>query len=221
MAGLAFFLSGASALVYQVAWQRILALQTGVGITSIAMIVAAFMAGIGAGSHLGGVLSTRLAPRRALLAFALLEVGIAVFGALSCGLYYDLLYRHGSWLYASPVVGGVLHFAGLLPPTLLMGMSLPFLVRALVDDVGRAGRTVGFLYGVNTLGASVGALLAPWVLMRFFGDPRGGDDRGGAATSSRRHRCSCCCAVFARGGPKRRLPPRPQCRPRGAASASG
>ncbi len=169
MAGLAFFLSGASALVYQVAWQRILALQTGVGITSIAMIVAAFMAGIGAGSHLGGVLSTRLAPRRALLAFALLEVGIAVFGALSCGLYYDLLYRHGSWLYVSPVVGGALHFAGLLPPTLLMGMSLPFLVRALVDDVGRAGRTIGFLYGVNTLGASAGALLAPWVLIRLFG----------------------------------------------------
>ena len=169
MAGLAFFLSGASALVYQVAWQRILALQTGVGITSIAMIVAAFMAGIGIGSHLGGELSTRLVPRRALLAFALLEVGIAVFGALSCGLYYDVLYRHGSWLYASPAVGGVLHFAALLPPTLLMGMSLPFLVRALVNDVGRAGRTVGFLYGVNTLGASVGALLAPWVLMRFFG----------------------------------------------------
>jgi spermidine synthase len=169
VAGLAFFVSGVSALVYQVAWQRILALQTGVGITSIALIVAAFMAGIGVGSHLGGVLSTRVLPRRALLTFALLEAGIAVFGVLSCPLYYDLLYRHGSWLYASPVTGGILHFAGLLPPTLLMGMSLPFLVRALVDDVGRAGRTVGFLYGVNTLGASAGALLAPWVLMRLFG----------------------------------------------------
>ena len=169
MAGFAFSVSGGSALVYQVAWQRILALHTGVGIASIAMIVAAFMAGIGAGTHLGGVLSTRLAPRGALGAFALLEIGIAVFGALSCGLYYDLLYRHGSWLYSSPALGGVLHFVGLLPPTLLMGMSLPFLVRALVDDVRLAGRTVGFLYGVNTLGASAGALLAPWVLMRFFG----------------------------------------------------
>ena len=66
VAGLAFFASGASALVYQVAWQRILALHTGVGIASIAMIVASFMAGIGLGSHLGGVLSTRLTPPRAL-----------------------------------------------------------------------------------------------------------------------------------------------------------
>jgi spermidine synthase len=169
VAGLAFFASGASALVYQVAWQRILALHTGVGIASVAMIVASFMAGIGLGSHLGGTLSTRLSPSRALRTFGLLEIGIALFGMVSCGLYYDLLYRQGSWLYASPAVGGVLHFAGLLPPTLLMGMSLPFLVRALVHDVGQAGRTVGFLYGINVLGAGVGALITPWLLLRFFG----------------------------------------------------
>src|SRR3954467_4360039 len=87
--GAIFFLSGASALVYQVAWQRILALHSGVGIYSIAMIVAAFMAGLGLGSRWGGVLSADVAPRRALLRFALLEVGIAAFGALSVPIYYD------------------------------------------------------------------------------------------------------------------------------------
>ena len=54
LAGLLFFLSGAAALVYQVAWQRLLALHSGVGLYSVAMIVAAFMAGLGIGSHLGG-----------------------------------------------------------------------------------------------------------------------------------------------------------------------
>jgi len=169
VAGLAFFTSGASALVYQVAWQRILALHTGVGIYSIAVIVASFMAGLGLGSHLGGVLSSRVSARRALSGFAFLEVGIAVFGAASCGLYYDLLYLRGAWLYESMVQASLLHFLALLPPTLLMGMSLPFLARALVHDVGLAGRTVGFLYGVNTLGAAVGAIVAPWVLLRFLG----------------------------------------------------
>jgi spermidine synthase len=169
VAGLAFFVSGASALVYQVAWQRILALQTGVGPYSIAVIVASFMAGLGAGSHLGGVLSTRMASRHALLAFGALEIGVALFGATSCGLYYDLLYVRGSGLYDSPVLGGLLQFLTLLPPTVLMGMSLPLLARALVHDVGLAGRTVGLLYGVNTLGAGAGALLGPWVLMRFLG----------------------------------------------------
>ena len=64
LAGLAFFVSGASGLVYQVAWQRILALHSGVGIYSIAMIVGAFMAGLGVGSHVGGLVSLRIDARR-------------------------------------------------------------------------------------------------------------------------------------------------------------
>jgi len=169
IAGLAFFLSGIAALVYQVAWQRILALHTGVGIYSIAVIVASFMAGLGAGSHLGGVLSTRRTPARALRAFAFLELGIAAFGAVSCSLYYDLLYARASWLYASPLRAGILHFLALLLPTTLMGMSLPFLVRGLLREANHAGRTVGYLYGVNTLGASLGALLTPWLLVPHVG----------------------------------------------------
>ena len=164
-----FFVSGASALVYQVAWQRILALHSGVGIYSIAMIVAAFMAGLGVGSRAGGLASTRLSPRAALLRFAWLEVGIAAFGAISVPLYYDWLYVRAAWLYASPWRAGVLHFASLLLPTALMGMSLPFLVRAVVARAEGAGRRIGFLYGINTLGAAAGALSAPWILIRHAG----------------------------------------------------
>ena len=164
-----FFVSGASALVYQVAWQRILALHSGVGIYSIAMIVAAFMAGLGVGSRWGGVWSTRLAPRAAMRRFAWLELGIAVFGAASVPVYYDWLYLRGSWLYEASWSAALLHFVGLLPPTALMGMSLPFLVRAVVTQAEGAGRRIGFLYGINTLGAAAGALLAPWVLIRHWG----------------------------------------------------
>jgi spermidine synthase len=169
LAGCAFFLSGGAGLVYQVAWQRILALQSGVGIYSIAMIVAAFMAGLGLGSHLGGLLSLRLSARGALYAFAVLELGIGLFGAVSCFLYYDVLYGRHGWLYSDPWRAGALHFLSLLLPTGLMGMSLPFLARALVADARTAGSTVGVLYGVNLLGASVGALVAPWVLIRLYG----------------------------------------------------
>ena len=84
----AFFLSGIAALVYQVTWQRILALHSGVGIYSVAVIVAAFMLGLGAGSHAGGMASARLTPAAALRAFAFIELGIAAFGALSVTLYY-------------------------------------------------------------------------------------------------------------------------------------
>ena len=135
LAGAAFLVSGAAGLVYQVAWQRILALMSGVGIYSIAMIVAAFMAGLGAGSHLGGRWSLKLSPRRALLTFALVELGIGAFGAASGWLYYDVLYRRAALLYASPWTAGVMHFVALAIPTLLMGTSLPFLVRAMVGEV--------------------------------------------------------------------------------------
>ena len=153
------------------AWQRVLALQTGVGLYSIAVIVAAFMVGLGVGSQLGAVASTRVAPRRALVLFAACELGIAAFGALSVRLYYDWLYLRWGWLFAEPVRAGVLQFASLSLPTVLMGMSLPFLTRAMVRDRDSAGRTIGLLYGVNVLGAAVGALATPWVFIRHHGIP--------------------------------------------------
>lgn len=169
LAGLAFFVSGASGLVYQVAWQRILALHSGVGIYSIAMIVGAFMAGLGVGSHFGGLFSLRVDARRSLKLFALVELGIGVFGALSCWIYYDLLYLKASWLYSPAWRAGILHFFGLFIPTFLMGTSLPFLVRGLVAELRTAGRTIGLLYGINLLGAAFGAALTPWVLIRLVG----------------------------------------------------
>jgi len=167
--GIAFFLSGAAALVYQVVWQRILTLHTGIGVVSVSLIVAAFMAGLGLGSHLGGVLSTRVSPRRALRVFALLELGVGLFAAISCRLYYDGFGSFASGLYATTAGAAVAHFAAFLLPTTLMGMSLPFLVRATVRETASASRVIGVLYGVNVLGAATGALLAPWVLMRFLG----------------------------------------------------
>jgi predicted membrane-bound spermidine synthase len=167
--GLAFFTSGASALVYQVSWQRILALHSGIGIVSIALIVSSFMLGLGLGSHAGGVQSVGLDPKRALGAFALLELLVALFGFLSPYLFYDVLYLRASELYASLWVAGPLHFASLILPTTLMGMSLPFLSRAAVRDVATAGRVIGYLYGINVLGASLGALSTPWILIRLFG----------------------------------------------------
>jgi len=155
--------------VYQVAWQRILALQSGVGIYSVAAIVAAFMLGLGAGSYGGGTLSVRLSPRAALFAFAVVELAIGAFGAISGWLYYDVLYLRASWLYTPLWRAALVHLGALLPPTFLMGMSLPLLARATVLDSRTAGRTLGVLYGINLLGAALGAALAPWVLIRLYG----------------------------------------------------
>jgi len=167
--GLAFFLSGAAALAYQVAWQRILALHTGVGLYSIAVIVAVFMLGLGLGSRMGAALSRRVAAARALVLFAACELGIAAYGAASCSLLYDVLYVRYGWLYTEPLLGGLMHFATLAVPTILMGMSLPLLTRAVVHRAETAGGTIAFLYGINVLGAATGALATPWVFFRHHG----------------------------------------------------
>ncbi|HEY7818952.1 MAG TPA: fused MFS/spermidine synthase [Vicinamibacteria bacterium] len=167
--GLLFAVSGFAALVYQVSWQRILVLHTGVGIYSVAMIVSGFLAGLGLGSYLGGALSARIGPRTALRSFAGLELLVGAFAAVSCRLYYDVLYAEDPALYASGIGALLGHFLALVVPTTLMGMTLPLLVRASVSDVDSASDTIGYLYAINVVGAAVGALLTPWVLMRFLG----------------------------------------------------
>jgi spermidine synthase len=167
--GFIFFISGISALIYQVAWQRILVFHSGVGIYSISMIVAAFLAGLGLGSYWGGVLSKQTSPLAALRVFAVLELGIGLFAFLSCYVFYDLLYLQYPYLFSNVWRAGALHFLLLLLPTTMMGMSLPFITRATVLNTRTASRTIGYLYGINVLGAALGALLAPWILIRLFG----------------------------------------------------
>src|SRR6185503_14494323 len=73
------------------------------------------------------------------------------------------------WLYDEPWRAALMHMAALLPPTVLMGMSLPLLSRAMVAEARTASRIIGFLYAVNLLGAALGAVLTPWVLVRQLG----------------------------------------------------
>ncbi len=169
LAAALYLLSGAAALVYQVAWQRILALYTGVGLYSVAVIVAAFLAGLGVGSHLGGVWSAHLARRAALRRFALVETSVGAFGIASPWVYYDWLYPVAARIPVPSWPAVLVHFAAVGPPTLLMGISLPLLTRAMVPGVREAGRTVGLLYALNTAGAGLGALATPWLLVPHFG----------------------------------------------------
>src|SRR5918992_251138 len=72
-----YFASGIPALVYQTVWQRLLVLHSGVGTTSVAIIVAAYMLGIGLGSMAGGRISRFVTPRTALACFAALELSMS------------------------------------------------------------------------------------------------------------------------------------------------
>jgi spermidine synthase len=164
-----FLLSGFAALIYQIAWQRILVLHTGVGTVSIAVIVSSFMLGLGLGSHLGGSVSRMVSARASLLLFSSAEALIGLFGALSPWLLYDFLYVQKSSWFTDPVLGSVLHLVLISIPTTLMGFSLPVLVRACVQSGREAADRISILYALNTLGAALGAVFSAWVMIRFLG----------------------------------------------------
>jgi MFS family permease len=160
-----FVLSGVSALLYQMIWQRSLLTLYGSNVESVAMVVSAFMLGLGLGSLLGGAVSKR-SDLPLVLLFAIAEFGIGFYGIFSLGLFRwigDLT------LGAGVLATGLLAFALVFFPTLLMGSTLPLLVAHQVNATGRVGRAVSWLYFVNTLGAALGAFLAAFVALGRFG----------------------------------------------------
>lgn len=167
-----FFLSGAAALIYQTAWHRLLGLFAGADTIAAALVVGAFLLGLGIGSLAAGLYADRLSRRAALIAFAICEVGIAIFAVLSPWLYYDVIYRELLPLSSSRGVIFVIVFAGLLWPTFLMGCSLPFLSKAIVSQIAGSAQLIGWLYGLNTLGAGVGAFFGGWYLIGTVGFDR-------------------------------------------------
>ncbi|MBS1955848.1 MAG: spermidine synthase [Cyanobacteria bacterium SZAS-4] len=163
-----FFLSGFSALLYQIIWQRLLTLFSGVDAQSVSITVAAYMLGMGAGSLCGGILSERVSRRQAVILFAVAEICIAVFALSSKFILYDFLYMQWSALARSEAILALVAFSVLLIPTYCMGITLPLLSKAVTIRINEASSTIGSLYGINTLGAAIGALGTAF-LMRKFG----------------------------------------------------
>src|SRR5437870_4349247 len=160
-----FFLSGATALVYEVVCLRILGLVFGHTVHAVATVLIVFMGGLALGSALFGGRTSRI--RNPLQAYGWLEVGTGAWAALlpllftwSAIWYPDLFRALGRsyavlpWIQFS--IGSVL----LLVPTTLMGATLPLLSQALAGRESRVGRLVGGLYAVNMSRAVRGAAMA-------------------------------------------------------------
>jgi len=169
---LLFTLSGVSALVYQIVWIRMLSHLLGGTTYAISLVLAAFMGGLALGSRFYGVRADATA--RPLRLYARLEFGIAALGLLASALILlaTPVYVGLSHLLPSGALGilrGILALLLLLPPTFLMGGTLPVLSRYVVRSHRRLGRDLGWLYAVNTFGAVLGCLLAGTVLVATFG----------------------------------------------------
>lgn len=169
-----FFLSGGSALIYQVLWLRLLGTVFGTTVHAATTVLASFMAGLAVGSFAAGRLATRI--RFPLRWFGIAEVLVAI-SALATPAALELLTR----LYVAmhPIVAGnmpaltALRFLGasavLLVPTTLMGASLPLVLQSSLRREARIASRFAALYAVNTSGAIAGVLLVGFVLIERIG----------------------------------------------------
>ncbi len=168
------FLSGIGSLIFETLWLRLSGLSFGNSVWAAALILSSFMAGLALGNAIAA--SSRFRRWRPLHLYAVLELAVAFFG---CTIVFGLpllgeLMRpvwHMLWNYQPTLIGlrFVLSFLILLIPTTAMGLTLPVLVEDPILRRANFGRSIGFLYGSNTLGAVAGAVVGEAYFIEAFG----------------------------------------------------
>ena len=170
---LMFFLSGAVALIYEVVWVRSLTLVFGGSHLAVTAVLSIFMAGLAIGGYTIGRCVDRV--RKPLRLYGLLELGVASFALIFMGLMkiYPSIYvalaqlKDDSILYLS-VIRILFSILALVIPTTLMGGTLPVMSRFVSCQPENLRRHLSFLYGFNTLGAVLGALLSGFWFLRIY-----------------------------------------------------
>src|SRR5438067_8324950 len=171
--GILFF-SGIGALIFETLWLRLSGLTFGNSVWAAALILSSFMAGLALGNALAAL--SRIRRWRPLHFYIVLELFVAFFG---CTIVFGLpvlgdLMRplwQMLWNYQPTLLGlrFVVSFLILLVPTTAMGLTLPVIIEDPLLRETEFGRAIGFLYGSNTLGAMLGAILGEAYLIGAFG----------------------------------------------------
>jgi spermidine synthase len=181
------FCSGVAGLVYEIAWARQFGGVFGNTVQSAAVVTAVFMFGLGAGGFVAGRWADRRfglgGPRRIGRAYGAVEIGAGAMGAVLALVFTYLgtisasvsSYGHAPNGWYEPTLASTLARLAvatvlLAPSSLLLGATLPLLVRAVHTERGASvGWTTGVIYGVNTAGAALGALGTDLVLLPRWG----------------------------------------------------
>ncbi len=169
-----FFLSGATALVYEVVWSKYLSQMFGSTIYAQTVVLAVFMGGLALGNRWFGARADSLT--RPVRAYGYVELAIGLYAFFFPNLFSmaDAVFvRVGSGLLEQTValfaVKGTLSVLLLIVPTILMGGTLPMLAAFLQRTSLEAGRRSARFYSVNSLGAVFGSAVAGFYLVQSWG----------------------------------------------------
>jgi spermidine synthase len=171
----AIFVSGSSALIYQLIWVRLLGLVFGVSSFAVATVVAVFLLGLGLGSYFFGKWSEKT--ENPLRIYMYVELGIAV-SSLASYLIIDYLpvYRYlheyaynNLDFYGISLIRMLLSVVVLLPPVFLIGGTMPLIAKYFLTASKTLGSNFSRIYYLNTLGAFTGALLTGFIFVKYLG----------------------------------------------------
>jgi len=157
--------TGCSGLIYEIVWFQLLQLVIGSTAISLSVVLTAFMGGLAIGSII--LPRWRFAQANPLRTYALVELGVALCGILAlAGIPIIGHLDVGGQALGGMLTRGLIAVICLLPPTILMGASLPLIARWIKSTPGEVSWWA-ILYGVNTAGAVVGCLVAGFYLLRI------------------------------------------------------
>ena len=172
-----FFLSGVTGLIYEILWIRMIAKIIGGAPFAVSIVLTIFMGGLGVGSYLASRVIDRIKEPLALVKiYGKLELAIGAYAILVPllliafkplqAILYNNLYNHF-------IIYNILTFIVcsviLCIPVICMGATLPILCRFYVARLSHLGTHAGRLYGLNTIGAALGALVCGFWLINLWG----------------------------------------------------
>lgn len=189
---LIFSLSGVAGLIYQVIWVRQFGNLFGNTVHSASLITGVFLAGLGLGSYLAGLISDNLSEKNTdstlsnlknIYFYAYAEITIAILGLLiilffpylenfSATISSYTLQSDGKYVLSTStrLIKNLFVIFLFFPITTIMGSTLTFLIRYFVSkDITHSGKIVGQLYGFNTFGAALGCLSVDFFLVKYLG----------------------------------------------------
>ncbi len=172
---LAFFLTGFASLMDQVVWLRYLGLIFGNTTQATSTLLAIFMAGLGFGSLWGGKWADKSSKPHIIYVVAEIVIGILAisspyFFKIIEKAYIEIFQTFGDQSFIFILTRIVLATFFLLPPTFLMGATLPLIVKALTrSEKIETVRSTALLYGINTAGAVAGTSFSGFYFIKNFG----------------------------------------------------
>jgi len=169
-----FAVSGFCAMSYEVIWTKLLGLIVGPTTYSFTIVLVTFILGLALGSMIFGWIADRIAEPVRLLIFT--QIGAALFALVVSQLlgnsqlfFAKMIFSFKGRFALLSAVKAIVLFAFMIGPTLCLGATFPLVGKIYTQSVAKVGRSIGFAYAINTIGAVLGSFCAGFVLIPWLG----------------------------------------------------